>query len=248
MGTGPLCPCPGSRETLSYVKSRARVPDRQDAGSESKGSRMEIPRNRIYLVRHGQTASNRDRIVMGKRDEPLSEEGIVQAQSLSTALGGLSWDAAFSSDLERAHHTARIVVGERDLEIALLPGLAEQDYGDWEGLSFEELRKRHPSDALTLLTDPALIRIPGGEGFDEFKDRVIGTYEEKIRTDERNRDVLIVAHGGAIRILVCYFLGLEYSRNFFKLWVSNGSLTVVDELMPGTALLKRLNWTADGAD
>ena len=99
-----------------------------------------------------------------------------------------------------------------------------------------------PERARCFFLDPESVDLPGGERFDDFARRVVETYERKIFTPEREKNLLVVAHGGSIRVLVAHLLGLPPASMFFRLWIDNGSITALDELAPGLAILKRFNW------
>ena len=203
---------------------------------------MRIPANRVFLVRHGRTASNRDQIVMGRMDVPLDDEGRAQAERLRPFFEGVRIDRAFVSPLSRAAETARIVLAGRDVAAEGLPGLQEQDYGDLEGSSYRDFVAGDPERARRFFLDPASVDLPGGERFDDFARRVVETYEQRIFTPDREKNLLVVAHGGSIRVLVAHLLGLPPASAFFRLWIDNGSVTALDELAPGLAILKRFNW------
>src|SRR6266545_5850147 len=98
----------------------------------------------ILLVRHGETDWNAERRVQGHSDTPLNETGRAQAVALADALEGKEIDAVYSSDLLRAHETARIVAKRRGLEVTAIRDLRERNFGTWEGLTDEEIFDRFP--------------------------------------------------------------------------------------------------------
>jgi broad specificity phosphatase PhoE len=204
---------------------------------------VEIPSNRYYLVRHGETESNRNRIVMGALDVPLNETGRQQAQRLAPAFADLALDGAFCSSLSRARETAEIILAGRGLRAAELDGLREQDYGEWEGQAFEALAREERLDAQRYYSDPSSVVIPGGEPFHDFCDRVIRTFEHDVRSDGAGKRILVAAHGGSLRVLIAHLLGIPLSTVFFRLWLDNGSVTRIDQLESGHTILKRYNWT-----
>ena len=85
----------------------------------------------LYLVRHGLTAWNRDRICQGQTDVALSDQGREQARALARRLETTHFDAAWSSDLCRAHETASIVLEGRDLTLQTSESLREMAFGEW---------------------------------------------------------------------------------------------------------------------
>jgi broad specificity phosphatase PhoE len=206
---------------------------------------VKIPANRVYLVRHGRTASNREKVVMGRLDLSLDDEGRAQADRLRPLFDGIRVDRAFCSPLSRARETAARMLAGRGIAIDEVPGLAEQDYGDLEGKPYREFVKEDPERARRFFLDPASAEIPGGEPFHAFAGRVIAAYENVVFTPEREQNLLVVAHGGSIRILVAHLLGLPPGPAFFRLWLDNASVTVIDEFARGMAVLTRFNWLPD---
>lgn len=202
---------------------------------------MDRPVNRIFLVRHGETAGNRDRIVMGIRDVPLTEKGEVQATGLRPFFEGVRLDRAYCSSLQRAARTSELLLDGRDLIPTYLDDLKEQDYGEWEGRPFGELERQDPDLARQFFVDPASVTIPGGEPFNDFRERVTRAFDDQIQEKKMGHNILVVAHGGSIRILVSHLLALPYSTTFFRLWIDNASVTEVMELAPGYGILARLN-------
>ena len=103
---------------------------------------------RLFLVRHGQVAANRELRYIGRRDEPLTELGVKQADRLGQALAPLPIDRVVSSPLVRTTATARWIATACGLEVELEVRLAEQHFGDWEGLSRAEIDQRGEAEIL----------------------------------------------------------------------------------------------------
>lgn len=201
--------------------------------------------NRLYLVRHGQTQSNLDSVVMGSVDQPLTEEGEKQAVRLRPFLAAKRLDRAYCSPMTRTQRTAELIQKDRDLSLATLDGLKEQDYGQWEGTPYRELERSEGGNALGYYLDPENFTIPGGEPFADFSRRVVDSFETIIGELKESENALIVSHGGPIRILLCHLLDLDYSKSFFRFWMDNASVTVVDYFAKRFAIMKKLNWLPD---
>ena len=95
-----------------------------------------------YLVRHGETDWNLTERIQGQVDVPLNATGRRQVSHLAKRLTDLPLDAIYSSDLARTHETARIIAADRDIAIATDPDLREFSFGEWEGLTAEEIEAR----------------------------------------------------------------------------------------------------------
>jgi glucosyl-3-phosphoglycerate phosphatase len=163
----------------------------------------------LLLVRHGETDWNRDGRWQGHSNTRLNESGRRQAAELAEQLGGI--DVLYSSDLDRARETAEIVAARLGLEVRFDRRLRERSFGAWEGLTMADIESR--------FAEP-YERWRAGEGhgaedaepFEIFGARVQEFLEDVL---ERHPDetVLVVAHGGAIRVIHALAAGLDYVRD-----------------------------------
>ena len=110
--------------------------------------------SKIYLIRHGQTDWNRAGKIQGMRDIPLNEAGREQARRLAEGMAGRPVARVFSSSLQRARETAQILADSQGIPLYLVKGLEEISYGDWEGMSMEEIRQRFPNEFAAWWEDP----------------------------------------------------------------------------------------------
>src|SRR5919197_5490556 len=143
---------------------------------------------RIILARHGETDWNRERRWQGHSDRSLTEAGREQAQALATQLAAEHIDAVYSSDLVRAHETARIVAERLGVDVVTVPGLRERRFRSWAGLQDVDFERRFPG-----VHGP-----PDGETREEMARRVLESLDA-IAATHRGRTVLVVSHGGPIR-------------------------------------------------
>ncbi len=119
---------------------------------------------RIILVRHGQTEWNRVERFRGHADVPLNETGLAQAEATGLRIHG-EWQpsAVFSSPLSRAVKTAEAIAKHFDLPVQIQSGLVDIDYGEWQGLSPDEVRARWPAELDAWYHQPDQAIIPDGE-------------------------------------------------------------------------------------
>jgi broad specificity phosphatase PhoE len=143
---------------------------------------------RIILARHGETDWNLERRWQGHSDRPLNQTGLAQAEELAEQLAGEPIAAVYSSDLLRAHETARVVAARLGLDVVAVPGLREREFGSWEGLRDVEVEHRFPG-----AHGP-----PDGETREEMLRRVLESLEA-IAAAHDGETVLVVCHGGPIR-------------------------------------------------
>ncbi len=160
---------------------------------------------KLYLIRHGQTAWNAARRVLGRTDIPLDEVGLVQAASLGERLGAV--DAVWSSPLARARQTAAALRGPA---ARLLDGLTEMDQGELDGLGETELMATHGPILLAWRTDPAGVRLPGGETMDEVQARGLEALAQVAAGAEGR--VAVVTHQIVISATLCALSGESLSR------------------------------------
>ena len=166
----------------------------------------------ILLIRHGETAWNRNKIFRGTYDIPLNDTGKAQAKLLVKILKKRKIDATYSSPLSRACRTAQISLSENDVVDPLIEErLIDINYGDWTGKEDCEVVKRWPEEHNVWSTDPQRAHIPGGEILKTVFDRAFGTMEE-IAARHKGQTVVIFAHRVVNKLLVLGALGLGLSH------------------------------------
>lgn len=166
----------------------------------------------LYLIRHGETEWNRAGLWQGLLDSPLTENGVEQARCLGERFAHekITFDAIYSSDLERCQSTCRMLtepIGQVD-QIVLEPGLRERALGHLQGLTFAEIKAQYPQDAELHLSGDPHFAPAGGESWADTFARACRTLRAIARRHEGQR-VLAVAHGGVLGMALRDCLGLE---------------------------------------
>src|ERR1019366_7090512 len=117
---------------------------------------------RIWLIRHGEPAEEARQRCYGSLDVRLSEAGRRQIGRVAEYFATEAMAAVYASPLSRTLESAQILAsaGERHLEIA--EGLREIDFGDFEGLTYDEIAARHPDLYRQWMETPTQIRFPNG--------------------------------------------------------------------------------------
>ena len=155
----------------------------------------------ILLIRHGETAWNRERRMQGHIDTPLNDEGLRQARALGAALTREKPDVIYSSDLQRARTTAQAVADAHDMNVQLDADLRERCYGAFEGLMYEEITARYPREFAAWHARDLHMRFPAGdreaETLDEFHQRSVNALERIARRHQAGR-IVVVSHGGVL--------------------------------------------------
>ena len=189
-----------------------------------------------YLVRHGETGWNRSGRIQGHTDVPLNAHGRRQMTVLARRLAGRNFSAVYASDLSRATESAETIVEGREASIEIDSDLREFSYGEWEGLTLEEIENRYPKIiAQRMGLGHNAFAAPGGEDSAQVLDRVRRFYAGAVKRHGDSADLLIVAHGGSLRALLVCLLGLT-DDYFWRFRVDCASLSVVGNQLNGCVL------------
>lgn len=159
---------------------------------------------RLLLWRHGQTTWNADRRVQGHTDVPLDETGRRQAGAAAARLAPLGADVIVSSDLSRAADTAAALAKITGREVCHDPRLRERAYGEWQGLTMDEIARRWPAGYARWRAGAAVDEA-GVESQDDFGKRV-GAALREISERHSGRTVVVVTHGGTVRRAITVLL------------------------------------------
>jgi probable phosphoglycerate mutase len=165
----------------------------------------------LFLMRHGAIVQQDPRRFIGQTDHPLTEAGRRQAALWREVLADVPFAAAVASDLCRCRETAALVLGDRDLPVRPEPRLREIALGAFEGLTVDEVRERFPGAYERRGCDIAGFRPQGGESFADVQARAVAALAE---LKDLCGNVLVVAHGGVNRTVLCHALGIDLGRLF----------------------------------
>ena len=163
---------------------------------------------RVILVRHGQTIWNKELKYQGHSDIALTETGIRQAELVAARLAREEISAVYTSDLSRARVTAETIACRFGLPVNIDAALREIKFGDWEGLTYENINAGWPEANRKFFTNPDEVRIPGGETFAEVKERASAAIE-KLVARHPQETIVVVTHGGTIRTIICAALNIH---------------------------------------
>ncbi|WP_428814770.1 bifunctional RNase H/acid phosphatase [Streptomyces albus subsp. chlorinus] len=199
----------------------------------------------FVLLRHGETALTPEKRFSGSGggDPALSPAGRRQAAAVAEALAARGTvQAVVASPLRRCQETAAAVAGRLGLDVRTEEGLRETDFGAWEGLTFAEVRERHPEDLETWLGSTSARPTGGGESFEEVTRRVVRA-RDRLLTRHAGRTLLVVTHVTPIKTLVRLALGAP-PEALFRMELAAASLSAVAYYADGNASLRLLNDTA----
>jgi phosphoserine phosphatase len=162
------------------------------------------------LIRHGETAWNRDERFRGRVDIPLTEVGMAQADRVARALSAEPIVAIYSSPMQRALRTAAPLAGALGLPVTPHPALIDVDFGEWQGLSPAEVAARWPALHAAWLSAPHTVRFPGGDSLIEVRSRVEKMLDV-LYACHRDQKIALVSHQAVTRVLMGLVLGLDAS-------------------------------------
>ncbi|MFF9601303.1 bifunctional RNase H/acid phosphatase [Streptomyces sp. NPDC014684] len=199
----------------------------------------------FVLLRHGETPLTPQKRFSGSggTDPSLSDAGREQARRAAAALARRGTvQAVVASPLARTQETARIVAARLGLDVTVDEGLRETDFGAWEGLTFGEVRERHPDDLNAWLADPEAHPTGGGESFAETAVRIAAT-RDKLVAAHAGRTVLLVTHVTPIKTLIRLALDAP-PKSLFRMELSAASLSAVAYYADGNASVRLFNDTS----
>ena len=168
----------------------------------------------ILLVRHGETAWNREGRYQGRTDVPLSPDGETQVRALGVRLAHVPIARAISSPLVRAKRTAEAILAGRDVQLELDAGLQEISHGAWEGQLSIDVEAAHAEmiGAWKQRPDRDVPAGPGAETLGQVEQRAWPVLERVTRGLGADQTLLLAAHDAVNRVLLCRVLGLPLTR------------------------------------
>jgi len=162
----------------------------------------------IILIRHGETEWNSQKRMQGHSNSDLSSVGQAQIQALGQWMKIVPFDHIYSSDSLRAKQTAEAITQFSGHKLKIDLRLREKNLGVFEGLTSEEARERHPEVFRLFKTAGSKYVIDEGESTQQLQDRALEIVDE-IRIKHPEERVLLVTHGGFIRVVMKHSLGLS---------------------------------------
>ncbi|GIH17050.1 bifunctional RNase H/acid phosphatase [Rugosimonospora africana] len=247
-GTAPVAgaPGPGAPGTVAGPGAPGEVAERETASGTGKPSwerPVGVP-TRLILVRHGETEMNSQRRYSGRGDVPLSERGLAQARATAARLAPLAGTvpAVVSSPLSRATGTATLLAEALGgPPVNTDPDLIESDFGDWEGLTFTEVREGWPAHLTKWLDSPA-VAPPNGESF-QAVDRRVRRSVGRLREAYPGRTVVVVSHVSPIKLLLRDALAAG-DAFLYRLHLDPAGVSIVDSWPDGGVAVRTVNDTA----
>jgi broad specificity phosphatase PhoE len=193
---------------------------------------------RLIVVRHGETAWNRERRFQGRQDVPLSAEGQRQAEAVARTLAPELPAAVYTSPLGRARDTARAIAEPHGLPVTPEPAFVELAFGGWEGLTVAEVQRIFPELYARWRREPHTVRFPGGEDLEAAGARVRAALDE-LKALHANQAAIAVTHSVIVRLIVLGALALSSDR-LWAVTAEPGGITEI-EYGNGWTTVHRMN-------
>jgi alpha-ribazole phosphatase len=181
---------------------------------------------RIYLIRHGEVATFRQKTFNGQTDVTLTPRGILQLEEVAGRLSVQPIRAVYTSDLQRSILGGEAIAKACAVPLYKIPGLREKSFGAWEGCTAEEIAVRDLEKWAEWITDPFDCRPEGGETYREVSARA-GAALEGILRKHPGEEIAVVAHGGVNRVLLAEALGQPPSA-LFRIEQRYAAMNIID--------------------
>lgn len=181
---------------------------------------------KIYLIRHGQTDWNIEGRIQGSHDISLNETGKTQARLLSEGMDSRPVSKIFSSRQKRALETAQMIADRQKVDIYVVPGLEEVEFGKWEGMTWDAIKEAYPAEYERWDINPVEVSPPGGETQRQVLERSAKAVETIMSMTDGHSDIAVVSHGATLAYIVAYLLRNNPEEG--EIIVENASVTTVN--------------------
>lgn len=196
---------------------------------------------KLILVRHALTVDNQKSRLSGHIDSYISEEGKEQIDKITNYLKDFDIDKIYTTTSSRTKDTVKKLSELKSIEIIEKESLKEISFGDFEGLTFDEIKDKYPKEFQDMIEKGYEYKYPNGESLIDSYNRVCIELDNIISNND-DRTILICSHGGTIRNIITYLISNSYKHHWnFK--IDNGSVTIL-EVQDGFTVITAMNNTS----
>lgn len=196
---------------------------------------------KLILVRHALTVDNQKSRLSGHIDSSISEEGKEQIDKITNYLKDFDIDKIYTTTSSRTKDTVKKLSELKSIEIIEKESLKEISFGDFEGLTFDEIKDKYPKEFQDMIEKGYEYKYPNGESLIDSYNRVCIELDNIISNND-DRTILICSHGGTIRNIITYLISKSYKYHWnFK--IDNGSVTIL-EIQDGFTVITAMNNTS----
>ena len=179
---------------------------------------------KLYLIRHGEV--EKKGYCNGPQDVALTDTGMTQMRRVARLLKDVPIKAVYSSDLQRARIGAAIISKYHDLKVQVYPELREKQFGHWEGMRLQTIKKGFKREWNEWLKRPDRARPIGAESYVEVMRRVFKVIQLILQKHARG-PIVIVSHGGVNRVILSRMMGLDL-RFLNRIWQDYAAINIVE--------------------
>ena len=196
---------------------------------------------KLILVRHALTVDNQKSRLSGHIDSSISQEGKEQINKITNYLKDFDIDKIYTTTSSRTKDTVKKLSKLKSIEIIEKESLKEISFGDFEGLTFDEIKDKYPKEFQDMIEKGYEYKYPNGESLIDSYNRVCIELDNIISNND-DRTILICSHGGTIRNIITYLISNSYKYHWnFK--IDNGSVTIL-EVQDGFTVITAMNNTS----
>lgn len=196
---------------------------------------------KLILVRHALTVDNQKSRLSGHIDSSISEEGKEQIDKITNYLKDFDIDKIYTTTSSRTKDTVKKLSKLKSIEIIEKESLKEISFGDFERLTFDEIKNKYPKEFQDMIEKGYEYKYPNGESLIDSYNRVCIELDNIISNND-DRTILICSHGGTIRNIITYLISNSYKYHWnFK--IDNGSVTIL-EIQDGFTVITAMNNTS----
>lgn len=196
---------------------------------------------KLILVRHALTVDNQKSRLSGHIDSSISEEGKEQIDKITNYLKDFDIDKIYTTTSSRTKDTVKKLSELKSIEIIEKESLKEISFGDFEGLTFDEIKDKYPKEFQDMIEKGYEYKYPNVESLIDSYNRVCIELDNIISNND-DRTILICSHGGTIRNIITYLISNSYKYHWnFK--IDNGSVTIL-EVQDGFTVITAMNNTS----
>lgn len=195
----------------------------------------------ILFIRHGETDCNKKNLYYGHLNPGLNETGIWQLKNTRKKLEKLNEkiDIVFSSDLKRCRESLELLEIDKNIKTHFSEKLRELNFGTLEGKTYKEIERDFPRYVKEMQNNWRYFKAESGESLDDLQMRVLKKLN-KIKTENQNKKILVVAHAGVIQSLISYYL-FGNLDGYWQFKLDNGSITKMTVMEDGFVYFNYIN-------
>ena len=195
---------------------------------------------KFYLLRHGQTGMNLEKVFRGRLDPPLNTTGHEEARCAAAFLKPVPMSFVLSSPLLRAVQTAEPVAKLQDLNLTILRELIDVDFGKWQGMNEKQVGRRYGRLSTQWRKEPHRVTFPGGESLESVRER-LEEFLAFLRKTCAGRTGAVISHRVPCKVLVCMLAEIPL-KNFWNIKLDTGGISLF-EVTEDRAIIHFLNET-----